>query len=1040
MRPTDFTLEMSQSLPTDAERTQMEQVVARFEDAWLAGQRPEIADYLPTTPGPRQQVLVELIHTDLEYRLKNGEAAAVEDYLRRFSELAGRPEVVLDLAVEEYRLRQRSAAVPVREYFDRFPELRQQLRERLATGEQETLLAGPPATVPTLTGMFGRYRIERLLGRGSMGAVYQAFDTHLERTVALKVPRSQVVPGSPEARRFEDEARAAAALHHPHICPVYDAGVIGGVPYLIMACIEGRPLSEALPGPVPAPRAAELVRTIALALGAAHARGVIHRDLKPGNILIDAQGQPVVTDFGLAHRPHPDDAGATVPGQVIGTPAYMAPEQARGDTTATGVAADVYALGVILYELLTGQRPFQGTAPVVLERVRHSEPPPPSHWLPGLDPKLEAVCLRAMARSAQERFPSMAALAEALVEWSRPAAGGPPPAPPPGPSLPVPVAAQAAETVATTLRQWGWELGVEKLAATAREVADAQERAAWQVLLGWLAGERGRYAESAALFQGVEAWPALAGWALLGRALQALRERDYPAARTLLAQAAEGAGAQDGLFKAALAHGRGALAHQTGADREALAELHSALEQFGPSHFGAGRVLDTLGTVHAHRSDFAVAERFYTHALEVKRRFADDAGVALGHGQLGRLYLGRGWADRADEHFRLGIGLARRLGDERGEAQLTNHRGQVRLAQGKPAEAEPFLEESTRSAGGRWPVVEGFARKDLALAHLALGQETQAEQEVSQAESLFRSLNFAEGVAHVRRVLGLLRRRQGRTEEALRCLRTSATLFEQQGEFAESARSLAELAGTQQAGGVSPAVVAETLRTALEQAERARHLPLITRLKGELRQLSELEFLRHVCRNVRGQGDSEGIMEEATVLLSGLRADRTEGEDVAAELAFRQHHCCEIAGVLEDHGVTVVQYRGDEVLALARGPDHARRAVAAALGVAAALAEFNRPGRVLGWPLWHLHAGVASGRVWRGDLGTPRQADHTLLGPVVRLAASLAAESQPDVPRVSEATRALAAPWFHFAASGPETASGTGSTALRHWSVRGPAR
>src|SRR5579884_2001207 len=224
--------------------------------------------------------------------------------------------------------------------------------------------AGLPPPPPRL----GRYRVVRMLGSGGMATVYLAHDTELDRPVALKVPHLDPRHGPELLERFQREARAAALLRHPNICPVFDVGRADGVPYLTMAYIEGRTLAEAAddyrrrgPGAV-----AALVRTLALALEEAHGHGVIHRDLKPSNVMITPRGEPVIMDFGLARRADRDDARLTAVGYALGTPAYMPPEQVSGDVDAMGPAADVYSLGVILYELLTGQLPFTGSATAVL--------------------------------------------------------------------------------------------------------------------------------------------------------------------------------------------------------------------------------------------------------------------------------------------------------------------------------------------------------------------------------------------------------------------------------------------------------------------------------------------------------------------------------------------------------------------------------------------------------------------------------------------------------------------------------------------------
>jgi serine/threonine protein kinase len=268
---------------------------------------------------------------------------------------------------------------------------------------------------------FGRYRIEACLGRGGMGAVFRAHDSQLDRTVALKVPFLGG-DGDEIRQRFYREGRAAANLHHPNICPVFDVGEIGSLPYLTMAFIEGRSLAKVLEsGHCFTPQhAAALVRKLANAMQEAHLRGVIHRDLKPGNVLLRSNGEPVIMDFGLARR-HDDrgSEGLTRQGEVLGTLEYMPPEQLDGDNASVGPSADIYALGIVLYEVLTGRRPFSGNATKILAAILLKPPPRPGEVRPGLPRELDEICLRAMAREPSARFASMAEFAAALTEYLR---------------------------------------------------------------------------------------------------------------------------------------------------------------------------------------------------------------------------------------------------------------------------------------------------------------------------------------------------------------------------------------------------------------------------------------------------------------------------------------------------------------------------------------------------------------------------------------------------------------------------------------------
>jgi predicted Ser/Thr protein kinase len=304
------------------------------------------------------------------------------------------------------------------------------------------------APLIALPAQFGRYRLGKLLGKGGMGAVYLAYDTQLERPVALKIPTFG--PDEGDLReRFLREGRAAATLHHPNICPVFDIGEHDGVHFLTMAYVEGKPLSDFVSAkkPIPAATAAGLVRQLARAMQEAHDRGIIHRDLKPANILINRKKEPVIMDFGLARRAASQDERLTHSGAIMGTPAYMPPEQVNGDVAAMGPGCDIYSLGVILYELLAGRRPFEGPLGALMAQIVLDPPPPLSQFRPDVHPALEALCQKALAKRPAERFASMRAFALALEAWL---AGKSPPAPKAAPARPVTRPAEPAEDESAT--------------------------------------------------------------------------------------------------------------------------------------------------------------------------------------------------------------------------------------------------------------------------------------------------------------------------------------------------------------------------------------------------------------------------------------------------------------------------------------------------------------------------------------------------------------------------------------------------------------
>jgi WD40 repeat protein len=309
-----------------------------------------------------------------------------------------------------------------------------------ATRADEGRPLPPPAG--SMPEQVGRYLILLEVAGGGMGIVYKAQDPLLNRIVAVKVPRAETIlkERARWVRRFLREAQSAARVRHPHVCPIFDMGEHDAIPYVVMAFIDGSSLAERLRAgasfddPVAAVR---LARQVAEGLEAIHAQGLIHRDLKPGNILIDRDGQAIVTDFGLV-LPEQDSEHLTASGAVAGTPAFMAPEQASGQGDRIGPWTDLYSLGVVLYRLLTGRLPFTGPPTTVLWKIVHEKPPPLSDLRPNLDRALDAIVQKAMAARPEDRYPSARHLIEALDDWlSRPAD--------PEPQAGIPMAAAEAD-------------------------------------------------------------------------------------------------------------------------------------------------------------------------------------------------------------------------------------------------------------------------------------------------------------------------------------------------------------------------------------------------------------------------------------------------------------------------------------------------------------------------------------------------------------------------------------------------------------------
>jgi serine/threonine protein kinase len=414
---------------------------------------------------------VHLIRLDLKRQWQAGRKVTLDQYLEAYPELGGKDGVAAELIVAEMKAKSKAGmAIDVERYLQTYPNQAAELRSLLAEASSAAAgstrkmraqtpsgprpevglsAASPPAhataapmtakSVPTprpsaespppakpaepqsvLPEMFGRYRIEKQLGQGGMGSVYKAYDTDLHRHVALKVPQFGPEEGAEVLERFKQEARAAATLRHTNLCQVYDVGAIDGTNFLTMEFIQGQSLEgyAARQQQGVTPRFIALVMTkLARALKTAHAKNVIHRDLKPSNIMLrEADGtlEPVIVDFGLARRIDPGTQRLTQAGLVIGTWQYMTPEQLCGEPDALGPGCDIYALGVIMYELLTGRLPYDAPGQVVRGNAAA-----PSTLRADIDPRLEAICLKAMAATSAERYASMGDLATALTDFLR---------------------------------------------------------------------------------------------------------------------------------------------------------------------------------------------------------------------------------------------------------------------------------------------------------------------------------------------------------------------------------------------------------------------------------------------------------------------------------------------------------------------------------------------------------------------------------------------------------------------------------------------
>lgn len=396
--------------------------------AWEDGDTiPELATVLRDQERLSPVQLVELCLIDQSYRWRTPEPVRVEDYLAACPRIAKRLEWVFELAYGELLVR-RQAGNPLTtdEIEARFTDLAPRLLEQLEGGlwmdegaDSPTSNTVSPASCAAPTrGRFGPCELGEVVAQGGMGIVYRARHLRLGRDVAVKMIRPERLSRKIDVRRFQNEAMTIARLDHPNIIPILDVGQVDGVHYFAMRLIEGRDLKACRTRYLDDVRAAaRLVRDIAGAIYYAHQHGILHRDLKPSNVLVDDLGVPYVVDFGLA-RQLSQATDLTKSGQLLGTPAYLAPEQLSRRREPLTVAADIYGLGAILYVLITGEPPYVGRSALeILDQIRNTEPRRPRTLNPRVDQDLEQICLKALANRPEDRYASAEDLADDLQRF-----------------------------------------------------------------------------------------------------------------------------------------------------------------------------------------------------------------------------------------------------------------------------------------------------------------------------------------------------------------------------------------------------------------------------------------------------------------------------------------------------------------------------------------------------------------------------------------------------------------------------------------------
>ena len=454
--------------------TAVDALCDRFEDALQAGRRPTIESWLEEAGSSAREALVELVALELDYRVRAGESATAAEYLHRFPQLATDSSGALQLVAVEY-LALKARELPANEagFKRRYSELANLSewsdgpwglaptvgRELISaegdrpwspgnTAEPDELIEGPrPVTSEsqytesllsdtppetdgdtkslgamqdwaTLPNRFGRFKIERQLGRGAFGAVYLARDEGLNRLVAIKVPHPKQFASYEELESLMTEARTAAQLANPGIVTIHEVCRDNERAFIVQEYVDGQDLGKFLESQAPAPTfeiSARLMVAIAEAVAFAHAKGFVHRDLKPANILIDTQQRPHVADFGLAVH---ETIQRRRRGEICGTPAYMSPEQVRGETHRLDGRSDIWSLGVILYEMLTGRRPFAGELrSEIFDEIQHRDPKPPRQICEQVPAELERICLKCLSRRITDRYSNAFDLASDLQQW-----------------------------------------------------------------------------------------------------------------------------------------------------------------------------------------------------------------------------------------------------------------------------------------------------------------------------------------------------------------------------------------------------------------------------------------------------------------------------------------------------------------------------------------------------------------------------------------------------------------------------------------------
>jgi tetratricopeptide (TPR) repeat protein len=748
----------------------VDEVCDRFEAAWQAGRRPRIEDFLAGAPAAAAGVLLrELVLLEVEYRRRAGEGAQTAQYQERFPAL---PPAWLTEAEEAsagvgpgsaptapggqaVRVRCPHCGQRVLRVDGRPDEVRCP-----GCGSAFTVRDSGQTAPAQLQRLLGKFQLLERVGLGAFGAVWRARDTELDRLVALKIPHAGLFASASERERFQREARAAAQLRHPGIVPVHQVLTVEDLPALVSDFIDGMTLKDLLQvRRLTFRETAALVAEVAEALHYAHERGLVHRDLKPANLMIEARGtgseaggvgRPLILDFGLALRPEAE-VTLTMEGQVLGTPAYMSPEQAAGQSHRVDRRSDVYSLGVILYELLCGELPFRGSKGMILHQVRYEEPRPPRRLNDKVPRDLETVCLACLEKEPARRYGTAAALADDLRRYL---AGAP----------------VLARPVGRLERGWRWCL---------RNPAVAGLLAA--VLLSLLAGTGG------ATYFAVRAEAALRAEARRrAQARAALDEMSSQVIEDWLARqtAKELAPAQKAFLQKALSYYE-EFAADAGPDEATRAGVAAAHRR--------------IGNIRLRLGQTAEAEAAYDRGRDLYERLAADfPGVpgyrlelARCHNNLGITLAATGREKEAEGAYRAALAIFQRLAadfpavPEYRQSLAISHDslGKLLRTTGREKEAERAYRDALvlrKELVADFPTLPDY-RRELAVAHDSLGNLLHEARRVQEAEEMHRAAlaifqrlaadfpavpDYRQSLAASHSNLGYLLRDAGRVQEA----------------------------------------------------------------------------------------------------------------------------------------------------------------------------------------------------------------------------------------------------------------------------------